>query len=182
MAVNSMHLFDRCLSRNGYTDPTMQSIIQWSFQAFGRSLLATNCFGLQPNASSQLLLSFISNTSTSVAICVLVFKMLLLSGQLKQSRMVSNASHPLARALMPLCLPLASMSPTPSECGIVLIASNKEQCWRVMMTSSKSQWDGRTKHVHFPGVNRESMQYITYMMKMLLIPETAAKLCEDKNF
>jgi hypothetical protein len=44
------------------------------------------------------------------------------------------------------------------------IASVKELCW-CSMTSSKSQWDGRTKHVHFPGVNKELMQYITYMMK-----------------
>jgi hypothetical protein len=38
------------------------------------------------------------------------------------------------------------------------LASTKELCWR-SMTSSKSQWDGRTKHVHFPGVNKECMQY-----------------------
>jgi hypothetical protein len=47
------------------------------------------------------------------------------------------------------------------------------------MTSSKSQWDGRTKHVHFPGVNKECMQYITYMMK-LFKDETNGPLCEDK--
>jgi hypothetical protein len=58
------------------------------------------------------------------------------------------------------------------------IASIKELCWR-SMTSSKSQWDGRTKHVHFPGVNKECMQYITYMMKLFL-GETSNPLCEDK--
>jgi hypothetical protein len=47
------------------------------------------------------------------------------------------------------------------------------------MTSSKSQWDGRTKHVHFPGVNKECMQYITYTMKLFL-DEIIGPLCEDK--
>jgi hypothetical protein len=54
------------------------------------------------------------------------------------------------------------------------ISSIKEVCWR-RMTSSKSQWDGRTKHVHFPGMNQECMQYITYMMKF----DNNDTLCED---
>ena len=47
------------------------------------------------------------------------------------------------------------------------------------MTSSKSQWDGRTKHVHFPGVNKECMQYITHMMKFVMNVDNI-ELCEDK--
>jgi hypothetical protein len=58
------------------------------------------------------------------------------------------------------------------------IASIKELCWR-SMTSSKSQWDGRTKHVHFPGMNQECMQYITHMMKVKL-NDPNNPLCEDK--
>jgi hypothetical protein len=57
------------------------------------------------------------------------------------------------------------------------ISSVKELCWR-SMTSSKSQWDGRTKHVHFPGVNKELMQYITYMIKSVM-DNSSAPLCED---
>jgi hypothetical protein len=48
------------------------------------------------------------------------------------------------------------------------------------MTSSKSQWDGRTKHVHFPGMNQECMQYITYMMKLALENPDDNYLCEDR--
>jgi hypothetical protein len=57
------------------------------------------------------------------------------------------------------------------------LSSVKELCWR-SMTSSKSQWDGRTKHVHFPGVNKELMQYITYMMKSVM-DNDSTPLCED---
>jgi hypothetical protein len=51
------------------------------------------------------------------------------------------------------------------------------------MTSSKSQWDGRTKHVHFPGMSKEFMQYITYMMKFYRQGNggpALPPLCEDK--
>jgi hypothetical protein len=58
------------------------------------------------------------------------------------------------------------------------ISSIKELCWR-SMTSSKSQWDGRTKHVHFPGVNKECMQYITHMIK-LFSDSKDYPWCEDK--
>jgi hypothetical protein len=60
------------------------------------------------------------------------------------------------------------------------ISSVKEMCWR-SMTSSKSVWDGRTKHVHFPGVNFECMQYLKFMMRLSIhTGEEPGQLCEDK--
>ena len=58
------------------------------------------------------------------------------------------------------------------------ISSTLEMCWR-SMTTSKSQWDGRTKHVHFPGANLECMLYLKHMME-LLKTNGSTPLCEDK--